>query len=277
MNDYVKQRLQESQAVGSETDISALWKDGFQIWKKAMLPIICGTILVGLAKGLISIFTFPLTTGYSVLEFAQGIKDPYFMREIQAAAANPSNTLISLAIQFATVLIFAPTTAGFIKMCYDADRSNKIDFSVLFKYYKPEYYGKIVVIAIITFIFISVPSVFLMKLGILGYFLILVISSIVGSLMILAIPLVIFANASIGEAIKWSLSIASANFGSVFGFYLMGCVLIAIMLGLAGCCLGIIFTFCYTYITPYLLFKQIIGFEAPENEDEFKATPASLY
>jgi len=75
----------------------------------------------------------------------------------------------------------------------------------------------------------------------------------------LVIPLIIFGNLKVAEAIKGSFIIVSKQF-----FILLGLLIVAVimaMLGLIGFCIGIFFTIPFIYSMYYAIYKDNIGFD----------------
>ena len=75
----------------------------------------------------------------------------------------------------------------------------------------------------------------------------------------LVIPLIIFGNLKVAEAIKGSIIIVSKQF-----FILLGLIIVAVImaiLGLIGFCIGIFFTIPFIYSMYYTIYKDSIGFD----------------
>lgn len=275
MDAHAQRRLQEIEQRGFDLEIGDLTKTGWQIWKKVTLSILCAMLLVGIPVSVIYIVAFPFATGMSLDELSRAFSDTYTMQQMQLAQLTWQYRLIMLGVTFFVTILTAPISAGLLKMCYDADSAERINFGVIFKYYSGKYFGKLIVVSLLAFFLTQVPSTLLQAVPVVGPILGAVISLLIHTFIALAVPLIIFNDASPSEAIKGSFSIISKNFFLVLGFNIVGA-----LLGISGflaCCIGFLLSFSYFYITNYLLYKQIIGFESKENENEFNATPASMY
>jgi len=271
MNLFTQQRLLEIKQNGYRIDVSELWGNGFKIWKKVTAPILCGFLIMGVIAIPFSFLIVPFLYGMGFPELIKVAQvDPQFMQSITASF---DYQLKAALIGLISGVLFAPIAPGFIKMCYDADFNDKIDFSVLFKYYQPKYYGKLIVVTLITLLATTGIGLGLQQLGLAGkisYYVWIVVFHV---FMALAVPLIIFADASPLAAIKHSFSVVSKNFFPILGFILLGALFTA--LGFVVCCIGLLFSMSYMYITNYLIYKQTIGFE--EDKNEVSATEGIIY
>lgn len=152
-------------------------------------------------------------------------------------------------------VVLYPIIYSIFIMAYKYDHNQKVSFDDIFVFYKN---GKFLNLFAVTLIiqFLSTLGIMLCVLpGIILYF-----------AWVLAIPLVIFADADIKEAITKSLQIAFKDFGSfvIFGLLVVGISILAAVLGMLMCCVGLIITLPAFYIIMivliYLLYKQVIGF-----------------
>jgi len=271
MNLFTQQRLLEIKQNGYQIDVSELWGNGFKIWKKVTAPILCGFLIMGVIAIPFSFLIIPFLYGMGFPELIKVAQvDPQFMQSISESF---NFQLKAAIIALVSGILFAPITPGFIKMCHDADINDKINFSAMFTYYQPKYYGKLIVVTLITLLATTGIGLGLQQLGLAGKISYYVWMLIFHVFMALAIPLIIFADASPLAAIKNSFSVVSKNFFPVLGFILLGALFSA--LGFIVCCIGLLFSMSYIYITSYLIYKQTIGFE--KNENEVSATEGIIY
>lgn len=157
-----------------------------------------------------------------------------------------------------------------MKMCYETDRHGNTQFGHIFSYYRPRYYAKILVVSLVTFVLVSLPSAFIpaeQPLMLYGYYVYAIIASV---LVIFAVPLIIFADASPFRALGVSIKLAAINFFPILGFLFIGGFFA--LLGFFACCIGLLFSITYVYVVNYLAYKQAIGFEGDPEEEE-PATP----
>ena len=94
-----------------------------------------------------------------------------------------------------------------------------------------------------------------------------VVSVTIGLFTILMIPLIIFGKLKAVEAIQASILVVSKQPIVILGLLVIG--VIASLVGLIGCCIGIVFTIPFMYSLYYVIYSEIIGFD-PENEIENK-------
>jgi uncharacterized membrane protein len=271
MNLFTQQRLLDIKKNGYDINVSELWGNGFKIWKKVTAPILCGFLIMGVIAIPFAFLIIPFLYGMGFSELIKVAQvDPQF---IQSITESFDYQLKAAIVGLISGILFAPIAPGFIKMCHDADINDKINFGSMFTYYRPKYYGKILVVTLISFLATSALGLGLLQLGLAGkisYYVWIVIFHV---FMVLAIPLIIFADASPFSAIKHSFSVVSKNFFLIFVFYLLGILFTA--LGLVVCCIGLLFSMSYIYITNYLIYKQTIGFE--EDKNEISATEGIIY
>lgn len=276
MNPFVEQRLKEIEEKGYEIDIAQLWGNGFTIWKKVTLPILLARLLYGFPMAIAVCFCIPFLFGMNYDEFFS------IFQHIETASIQLSMITKTMDYQlrvflltFISIFVTAPLMPGLITMCHDADIHDKINFGVAFKYFAPRYYGKVLLATIIITAGTSAPALFFNLVPFFGPFINLGWLALFMVLISLAMPLIIFADASPLEAFKVSISIVSKNYWMVLVFWILGIIFACV--GFILCCIGILFTISYFYITYYLLYKQIIGFEKKETDDELLASPSSIY
>jgi len=163
--------------------------------------------------------------------------------------------------------ILYPIIYSIYTMAYKFEKEKQIGFSDLFIHYKD---GKFLNLFLVTVIIQIVSSI--------GYVLCLLPGFVVSSMWILAIPLVIFGNASVGEALNNSMKLAFKDFGTFLLFFLgiIGIGILCVIVGFILCCIGLFFTLPLFYIIIQLLiysfYKIIVGFpgESTNSEEEIK-------
>lgn len=280
MNTFTEQRLQEIQERGYEIDIAQLWGRGFHIWKRVCLPILLASILFFTPIAIVLSIWAEYIIGISIPDFFAMFKySPevmnYKMMEWQLHMNSFEGQLRIQLFSLFYLLIMSPVTAGYIKMCHDADLHNKIDFSVVFKYFSPKYYLKVTGVCILVFFMTSVPGILFNMLGPFGGLINYGWMIVISLFTVLTVPLVIFSDANPFQAIQTSFFLVSKNIGILIAFLILGWIFSAS--GFILCCIGLFFTMSYTSITYYLIYKQSIGFETPENTDDLLASPESVY
>lgn len=148
-------------------------------------------------------------------------------------------------------------------MAYCAERDDEFHLSTMFEYYKAPFFKELFIATFLITIVNSVLS------GIINYIQIpiieVVVSVTIGLFTILMIPLIIFGKLKAVEAIQASILVVSKEPIVILGLLVIG--VIASLVGLIGCCIGIVFTIPFMYSLYYALYSEIIGFD-PENEIE---------
>ena len=155
------------------------------------------------------------------------------------------STLISAAL--------SPIYLSIYTMARKFDSFKKVDFSDIFVHYRD---GKFLNLFLITLIVQFLSGIGLVLCIIPGF--------IVYTMWILAVPFVIFANASIGEALSHSMKLAFKDFGN-FSLITLSMLGISI-LGFILCCVGLIAAVPFLYVLIYALYKYVIGFDNDKSE-----------
>lgn len=268
MDAYTEQRLQEISSKGYELRFDEIFGIGFTIWKRVALPI-AGIILLlilifGSVYGLASSWIY----GASWEEILEMMKEN--PQAFQKSTQSLEFMLRLMAVILPLSVLATPIAPGLLRMCYEADFMGGTRFGTAFYYYKPRYWGRILVISLVALLVGSVPGLFAGQLGAIGSFINMFWSISVHVFMLFAVPLVIFAEASPFEALKASFKLGAKGFFPLLGFSLIG-ILVA-SLGIFVCCVGLLFSISYVYVINYLAYRQAIGFENHLTSGEEPAT-----
>ena len=170
---------------------------------------------------------------------------------------------ISMFLNNIASVIFYPILYSIFVMSYKFDHFKKVTFEDIFVFYKN---GKFVNLVLVTLVIQVLSYIGLMLCVLPGV--VLYIS------FILAIPLVIFADANVKEALSYSLKLAFKDFGNflLFGLILVGIFFLFILFGILMCCVGLFITLPIFYIVlfvmVYLLYKNTVGFPGDNTETE---------
>lgn len=174
------------------------------------------------------------------------------------------NYLTSSVISMLIGALVTPILYGILYLAYKADHNEVIEFGDIFYAYKEGRFGKSVLLALI--------STILMYIGLVLCFIPGIVLAI---FLTLAIPFLLFSEASPIEAIKASFAVVSKNFG---GFTLMFFVFVLlILLGFFMCCVGLLATVPIMYIIMYVLYKEVIGFEVGNKIEEIGSVNQNPY
>ena len=167
---------------------------------------------------------------------------------------------------FATNLISAflyPIIYSIYVMAYKYDHMQKVSFDDIFIHYKN---GKFLNLFLITIIVQILTSI--------GFLLCIVPGFILSSMWLLSVPLIIFADADIKEALEKSMKLAFKDFGSFLLLFLsfIGIAIVCAIFGIVLCCVGLFFTMPLFYvllmILLYSFYKEVVGFDGNEQNPE---------
>lgn len=163
--------------------------------------------------------------------------------------------LFLLALLIVSVIGFA-MKAGFYKIVKDIDEGKEGTAADLFRYIKLPYLAKITAISLMT-VGISIVATLLCFLPLIYV------------MVPLSLTMVVFAynpELSASEVIKTSFSLGTKKWLITFGLMLVSSILAEIV-GLLLCGIGILFTASFAYLPSYFVYKQTVGFEEEKKED----------
>lgn len=159
--------------------------------------------------------------------------------------------------------IFSPFTAGFLKMADCAQKDEEFKVATIFTYYKTHHFLPIFFATFIISLISSVLSTFLelQKLNNLG----LVISLLITFFTFLTIPLIVFGNLKALNAIKSSFILIARQ--PLVLLALMITIIAALIVGLFGFCIGILFTLPFSYSMTYAIYSAIFKIDKEDPID----------
>lgn len=217
-------------------DSSSIISHAFELYKGVFIyPLVAG-VLYFIAISIIASIT---GLGALFMEMGQnsqamGSYDPEMYNDIYRST--PFLTFMG-GFSIVNILLFSPLIVGTIYIAHKRNLNQHIDFSDLFIGYKQNFlnivlFGLIfsIVVTICTNLY-YVPAVFILPFLFLGY------------------PFLLFQNVSAIEALKNSFEIVKNNYGDFLLLNLLA--YLCSMLGLVGCCIGIIVTYMFYYSTMY--------------------------
>lgn len=256
MNATVKNRIDEIKVQGYQIDFGAVFNQTIENYKKIALYgglvlfvflIVFGLVLGGLFAGFVG-----------TDEAARILQS----KELQSENLDITSLLMLSGVSLLIAVLISPFIAGLYKMAHNADKDDEFHVSTMFHYYNSSHFVDIIIASVVLGIadLIIKGVINYLEIPILAGFL----SAVVSFFTFLTIPLIIFGNVRAIDAIKASIMIISKQPFVLLGLILVG--VIAVLLGLFGCCIGIIFTIPLLYSMGYIIYKYIIGF--PENNEE---------
>lgn len=256
MTNLIKRRIQEINEKGYSIDLGTIIEKSFENYKKVVLK---ATVAILLLFALI--MAIALTASgylYSSGKFSEDMAGfditsfgtPYIIGYIAVIA------LISG--------IMAPFTAGLLKMCYAAAHDEEVEVSFMFSYYSGPYFSRLffsgILISLLNACITTALEFTIVPFA--GTVLSLIVS--LGTLLV--IPLIIFGDLTIGDAIKNSVTIVLKGFFMILLIYIIAAI--GAMIGFFAFCIGILFTMPFLYCVIYTLYEQIVGTDATSEIDE---------
>ncbi len=243
-----KENIEKALKEKSYLEIGDVLTKSFEIYKKTWGVTAFG-LLIGAIFVLIAMFTFmTLVLGFNFSDF-----DPLdFATQMQGESTFIAFSLLGLIFQG----LFAPLTAGFIKICKNVKEQKAINLGVAFSYFQSKYLGNLIMAGVIIGVLASLISYvnqFILYLPLLNY----VTNLLITTLTVFVIPIIIFKDLGVMQAIEYSLKLVAKNF-----FIILVIVLLATILGYLGailCGIGILFSMPIIYAAQFCIYDETIG------------------
>jgi hypothetical protein len=230
-------------------DIGNAINDAFEIYKKIALP-------AGSALLIISMII--------VIALFAGIR--FFVNDMESLAEEmkafdpeklpQQGKLIYMGVIVLLNALAAPFIAGFLKMAYDADHNEDVKFSSIGYYVNSSRFIHIVLnIALLTLINLGLDISLNALLPDFGKFISLLITLPLGILTFISLPLIIFKDLNVIEAISKSIQLVSKKFFLVLVLFILANILA--LTGFIALCIGIVFTLPFIYAIQYVIYKSL--------------------
>lgn len=239
---------------GYTIDFGSTFNYAFENYKKialysGLIILVLSIVFAILGMGLFAII-------YGVQSFTQD-----FFENLQTQQLSYAQQVLSVLVISAIAALLAPFGAGFLKMADCADKDEEFNVGTIFTYYKAPYFTQLFVMALILALVSNAISTAIESFGIiiLGN----VVSLFISYFSFLAIPLIIFGNLNAIDAIKSSFIVVSKNPITIFFLCIVG--FIGSLIGIFGCCIGILFTVVFNTSVTYATYFSI--FSEEEQED----------
>jgi len=236
-------------------DFGDIFSKSIDLFKKTWLQGFLFTILsIVIMLPAILIIYVPMFSMIAIQDFNQYEYGAY--PDFPFMAMLPFFLLFLLAMILLNAIIFA-MTAGFFKVMKKLDDDEEASTGDIFMYVKGKYLGKTLVISLMT-IGISLLAALLCYLPI---FYVMVPLNFAAA---------IFAfnpQLSASEVIRASFNIGTKKWLIGFGLIIVSSIL-AELVGLLLCGIGVLFTAAFIYHPIYLMYKGVVGFEDGENASE---------
>lgn len=249
-------QIEDIKRNGYSLDFATVFNHAFENYKKI-------TIYSGLIILVFTIFAVMLYMGGIVIYFGAEALTKDYLTEFTTKKFTPIELLVQTLGISVLAAVIAPFTAGFLKMADCADKDIEFNVSTIFTYYKGEYFKQLFIAALIptligTAIANLIKSYDIQYLG-------NVVTFMISYFMFLSMPLIVFGNLKGLDAIKSSIIIVTKNPINIFLFFIVG--FLGSLVGLVGCCIGVIFTFVFNSSMMYATYYAIFGIEQEESID----------
>ena len=242
---------------GYKIDIGDIFNKSFEIYKKSLGVTAVGILII--AIGVIALALIFLL-GFLGINFSDF--DPVSLSStVQTESYFLGVSLLGLVVQ----AIYAPATAGFIEVAKNVKENKDNSLSTIFSYYKSKHLMNLVLFGILVAILNGLIG-YLIQFVIFMPWLAYVTNAIIATCTIFMIPLIIYKDCSVGQAIDYGLRLSFKNF-----FILLLAVIVLYIcsyLGVLGCGIGIIFTIPFLYAGTFCIYDEALGKEEISEIDQ---------
>ncbi len=243
-----------------DLDFGTIFSNSFELFKKTWLQgfvLVLISILIMLPLILALYLPF---IGMMIAQSQDGYSDPSAISEFFAGMSILYIIFIIIAIFALSAISFA-LEAGFFRIMRKLDNNELVKTSDFFYFFKAKYFSKTFMIMLASFGI----SVLALMLCYFPVFYVMVPLSFLN---------VIFAfnpELTTGEIVKASFKLGNKKWFLTFGLLVIS-GLLAEIVGLLMCGIGILFTVAFVYHPTYLIYKEVIGFDEEHAIDEIGNT-----
>ena len=255
MNKTAQNRIEDIKKNGYTLDFGNVFNLAFENYKKIALY---GGLMIFVIFVLLSILAFGVLVaifgGTAVVDFLKP-------ENLKPEEFSLNTLLIFSGISILISCLISPLTAALIKMAYCAQRDEEFHISTMFEYYKAPYFKEIFIASFVISLISSLSSTIInyTQIPIIRF----VVTVIIELFTVLMIPLIIFGKLKAIEAFESSIIIVSKQPLILLGLLVVGSI--GTLVGLIGCCIGIVFTLPFLNSLYFAIYNEIIGFD-PEDE-----------
>ena len=255
MNKTAQNRIEDIKKNGYTLDFGTVFNLAFENYKKIALY---GGLMIFVIFVLLSILAFGVLIaifgGTAVVDFLKP-------ENLKPEEFSLNTLLIFSGISILISCLISPLTAALIKMAYSAQRDEEFHISTMFEYYKAPYFKEIFIATFVISLISSISSTIInyTQIPIIRF----VVTVIIELFTVLMIPLIIFGKLKAIEAFEASILIVSKQPLILLGLLVVGTI--GTLVGLIGCCIGIVFTLPFLNSLYFAIYSEIIGFD-PEEE-----------
>jgi len=259
------EKMEQLRKQGYKLDFGEVLEQTFVNYKKIAL-------ISGLVVLLLFFIFFAAILGLSLLyndinSFTQTLTG------FEPGSVSTTKLIANMIITVISSAIMAPLSAGLLKIAHLAHLNKEISFSTAFDYYRSKYVKNLLVAtALIAFTSQAITTLFNLLTSydksneVLFNTIAISIGLIISLVTYLTIPLIIFGNLSVLEAITSSIQLVLKKFWIIL-FLLIVCI-ICIFFGLIAICIGIAFTLPLLYSLQYTIYNSIVPIQEKDELDE---------
>lgn len=274
MNHNIEKKVIELENNGFKVSLNHVFGNAGNIFKGivsyAIVAVIIYAIVTWIIGALVGLVLPMPFIDQSELESVISSGDSELIKDFYIDTFSDTSSMVSPLVSNLLSAVMYPILYSIYTMAYKYDHFQKLDFSDIFIHYKD---GKFLNLFLVTIIVQFVASI--------GLILCIIPGILIYAMWVLAIPLVIFANADIKEALSHSMKLAFKDFGSFILLVLgiIGIAILCVIIGIILCCVGLIVTLPLLYvlipILIYSLYKEVIGF--PEHRSDIEEIGTDIY
>ncbi len=244
-----QEQLNDVLQKGYSLDFSPVFEKAFGNYKKIALQAGVVLLIVG---AILAVLITALSSGlFGIGNFSETL--------FQISLNSSFLTILFYVIAIAGIsAVLSPVSAGLIQMAHLAETGKDFSISIAFDYYKGKYFKELFLAAFILGLAGALVSLF--------PFIGAIVSYAISFFTFLTIPLIIFADLKAVDAIQKSIQLVSKQ-----PLVLLGLLIVtglAIMIGLIGLCIGILFTLPFMYSMYYTIYAHIIPLDSQDEIDE---------
>lgn len=262
-------------ASAKSLDFGAIFSESIELFKKTWVPGLVTLLLtMVLAIPIVMIVYIPMIImGISNMS-SYDPSNPYNQPEL-----SPTTMVVMFLLYIVMIIamsvISTALKAGFYRICKLKDH-DEMGIEDYFYFFKKPYLGQTVKVALtimsisllgvivyvvlfFTFLFSSGPENILSNIPLL-FLSILPMFYLIVPISYMVIVYAFNPDKSITEIIKLSFSLGNKKWLLTFGL-LFVCGILASAVGMLMCFVGIYVTASFTYLQPYLIYKEVVGFE----------------
>jgi len=247
------QDIQEKIQNAKPLDFGNLFNNSVELFKKSWLYGFLFQIIIHvLALPFIIIFYMPFVLAM-IAKSESGKSDSEIYSEIFAGLTGISLLIFIVGI-LAIAVIQLALQAGFFRIIKNIDHGQEVKASDLFHFLKGKYFGGVTMLMIATFVVAIVASL-------------LCFVPLIYAFIPMSYFIIVYAfnpNMPTTDIVKVSFKLGTKKWLLSFGLFVVLYLLIVI-LTLVTCGLGSLFLAPFIYLPFYLIYKEVVGFDAIDN------------